>query len=251
MTNVKNDAMILCGGAGLRLRPITGDGPKSMAQVSGRPFLETLFRQLERNGFQRAILAVGHAGAAIRSHFGLRFGGMDVEYSNEESPLGTGGALGNAAPLVRSNSCMVMNGDSYTDADLRKFATDHDKSGAHISVVVVPVDERGDVGSVVLDADDNVVSFTEKDRSLFAQHLNAGIYIMSREVLCGIEPGLSISLERELFPKWIREGHRVKAFVHSGKCVDIGTPERYEVAQEVLAHVEKAASLTGDEEFRA
>ena len=91
------DAIILCGGAGLRLRPITGAGPKSLAQVSGRPFLETLLRQLQRHGFQRVILAVGYAAADIQAYFGESFGGMNVEYSNEATPLGTGGAVRNAA----------------------------------------------------------------------------------------------------------------------------------------------------------
>src|ERR1700733_82705 len=131
-----SDAIILCGGAGLRLRPVTGDGPKSMAQVSGRPFLETLLRQLERHGFQRVILAVGYAGSAIQSHFGETFGALHVEYSNELTPLGTGGAVGNAAELVRSESCLIMNGDSYTDADLQAFAKAYFDSKADISLVV-------------------------------------------------------------------------------------------------------------------
>ncbi len=222
-----------------------------MAQVADSPFLEMPLRQLRRHGFQRVILAVGYAASAIQSHFGRSFCGIDIEYSEEASPLGTGGALSNAAPHVKSKDCLIMNGDSYTDVDLGRFAADHRESEADVSVVVVPVDERGDVGSVVFDEDRNVVQFSEKERSLFAQHLNAGIYMLSGELLHGIQPGLTISLERELFPQWIREGRRVKGFVHSGKCIDIGTPERYQVAQEVLAQVEVAARPTGDEEFRA
>lgn len=246
------DAIILCGGAGLRLRPVTGGAPKSLARVYGRPFLETLLRQLQHYGFQRVILAVGYAGADIQSHIGESFCGMIVEYSNESSPLGTGGALRNAASCVRTDSCLVMNGDSYTDVDLDKLIAAHLEAEADVSVVVVPVDDRGDVGSVLLDADNNVVKFAEKERSLIAQHLNAGIYVLSRKMLDGIQPGLTISLERKLFPEWIREGRYVKGFLHSGRCVDIGTPERYQVAQEVLAQVEVAAMPTGgDEEFGA
>lgn len=236
------DAIILCGGAGLRLRPVTGDGPKSMAWVSGRPFLETLLRQLHRCGFLRVILAVGYAWTDIQSHFGESFCGMDVVYSNEASPLGTGGALRNAAGYVRSESCLVTNGDSYTDVDLAEFAAAHLEANADVSAVLVPVDERWDVGSVVIDADKNIVMFGEKDASPFAQYLNAGIYMLSREIMHGIQHGLPISLERELFPEWIREGRRVKGFVHSGRCVDIGTPERYRIAQEVLAEIEAAGA---------
>jgi NDP-sugar pyrophosphorylase family protein len=133
-----------------------------------------------------------------------------------------------------------MNGDSYTDVDLAKFAAAHLEAKADVSVVVVPVDEREDVGSVVLGTDNNVVTFGEKEPALCARHLNAGIYMLSRETLNRIQPGLPISLERELFPKWIREGRRVNGFVHTGTCVDIGTPGRYRTAQEALADAEIA-----------
>ena len=246
------NAIILCGGAGLRLRPVTGDGPKSMAQVSGRPFLETLLLQLERYGFERTILAVGYRSGDIQSYFGNRFCGMDIAYSNELSPLGTGGAVRNAAGLVESAACLVMNGDSYTDVDLRAFVAAHqNESSADVSLVVVPVDERGDTGSILLDADRNVVQFAEKERPLLAHHLNAGIYMLSREMLYGIPAGQPVSLERELFPQWIQEGRRIKAFVHAGKCVDIGTPERFQAAQETLAKVEVAAKPAGNEDYRA
>lgn len=232
------DAIILCGGAGLRLRPVTGDSPKSMAQVSGRPFLEVLLRQLQRHGFQRVILAVGFRATAIQSHFGDTFGGMRIDYSGESSPLGTAGALKNAARHIQSNCCLAMNGDSYTDVDLQGFMAVHAESEAEASLVVVPVDDRGDVGSVVLDGQNNVLLFGEKERSLFAQYLNAGIYMLSTELLNGIPSGRPMSLERELFPKWIEQGRRIKSFVHFGRCVDIGTPDRYQTAQEVLAVAE-------------
>ena len=245
------EAIILCGGAGLRLRSVTGNDPKSMVRIAGGPFLGILLKQLRRHGFQRVILAVGYAGAAIQSYFGERFGGIDMEYSNELSPLGTGGALGNASQLIRSSSCLVMNGDSYTDVDLQEFAIAHGESGADVSVVVVPVDERGDVGSVLIDADNNIIQFSEKTRPALAAHLNAGIYMLSSEILYGIPPGLPISIERELIPKWIREGRRIRALVHSGKCVDIGTPERYQAAQKILADIEFAPAGARDEEDRA
>ena len=232
------DAIVLCGGAGLRLRSVTGNDPKSMAAVAGRPFLEVLFKQLRRYGFQRVILAVGYQGDVIREHFGARPFDLQALYSNELSPLGTGGALRNAADLVESESALVMNGDSYTDADLFRFASAHGEANADVSVLAVPVDGRGDCGSLVIDTNGNVLQFGEKTALHSAQHLNAGIYMMSRQMLYDIPAGVQISLERELFPRWVGEARRVKAFVHSGKCVDIGTPERYQSAQQVLAEVE-------------
>ena len=113
------DAIVLCGGAGLRLRSVIGDAPKGMAAVAGRPFLELLLRQLRRHGFERVILAVGYQRDMIYSHFGESAFGLRLAYSVESSPLGTGGAVRNAADLVESESVLIMNGDSYTDADLQ------------------------------------------------------------------------------------------------------------------------------------
>jgi mannose-1-phosphate guanylyltransferase len=245
------DAVILCGGAGLRLRPVTGDDPKSMAQISGRPFLAMLLSQLQFFGFERVTLAVGIRADAIESYFGETFGGMKVEYSNESSPLGTGGALRQAATHLKSRYCLALNGDSYTAVDLGKLMEAHADSGAEVSMVAVPVDDRGDAGSVVLDGNGDVVQFAEKERSLFAQHLNAGIYMFSRELLERIPAGHPVSLERELFPEWIQQGCRVNGFVYGGKCVDIGTPERYRAAQEVLAEVDLAAASNRNEECTA
>ena len=122
------DAILLCGGAGLRLRSVIGDAPKGMASVAGRPFLELLLRQLRRHGFERAILAVGYRKDVIQSHFGERAFGLHLAYSVESSPLGTGGALRNAADLIESDSVLIMNGDSYTDADLSEFVADLPRS---------------------------------------------------------------------------------------------------------------------------
>ena len=118
MPDIPN-AIILCGGAGLRLRSVIGEAPKGMAMVAGRPFLEILLLQLARYGFDRAILAVGYQRDVIQSYFGeIRFG-LQLVYSPEPKALGTGGALRNAAGLLGTNNILVMNGDSYTDVDLR------------------------------------------------------------------------------------------------------------------------------------
>ncbi len=232
------DAILLCGGAGLRLRSVIGNAPKGMAVVAGRPFLELLLRQLSRHGFERAILAVGYQKDVIHSHFGERAFGLDLTYSVEASPLGTGGALRNAADLVRSENVLIMNGDSHTDVDLQAFVGNHGEAKADASVVLVPADGRGDGGSVRVDDSGRLVRFDEKQGCADSPYLNAGIYILSRKILYEIPSGVSVSLEQELFPRWLAERKDIRAFVHQGKCVDIGTPERYQVAQGILATVE-------------
>ena len=232
------DAILLCGGAGLRLRGVTGNAPKGMAEVAGRPFLELLLRQLHRHGFERAILAVGYQKEAIQSHFGERMFGLHLVYSPESTPLGTGGALRNAADLVESDSVLIMNGDSYTDADLFKFVADHRESKAGASVVVVPADGRDDCGSVLVDENGKLAGFEEKRGPSHAPYVNAGIYMLSRQMLYEIPAGLEVSLERELLPRWLLQGSYIKGFVCLARCIDIGTPERYWSAQDVLVHAE-------------
>jgi NDP-sugar pyrophosphorylase family protein len=214
-----------------------------MAQIAGRPFLEVMLRQLKRNGFKHVILAVGYRADTIREHFGGEALGLRLSYSMEELPLGTGGAVRKAAELAGSDSVLVMNGDSYTGVNLRSFVTDHHEDKAEVSVVVVPVDGRGDGGTVVVDRTGRLTHFVEKRQSSDAGYLNAGIYILSRRLLRGIADGRQVSLEREVFPRWIEEGRRIRAFVWPGKCVDIGTPERYWSAQELLGDVEAEESL--------
>ncbi|HZO99478.1 MAG TPA: nucleotidyltransferase family protein [Terriglobia bacterium] len=241
------DALILCGGAGLRLRSVTGTAPKAMADVAGRPFLELLLRQLSRHGFRHTILAVGYQKEMIRSRFRDRILGLSLEYSAETQPLGTGGALRRAADLVQTENLLVMNGDSYTDADLNRLVTVHRQAAADVSIVVVPADGRIDCGSVLLDGNGSIGSFSEKAASCKTPFVNAGIYVMSRSLLYEIPPGVEVSLERELLPRWLQNGKTIKGFICSGRCTDIGTPERYRLAQELLASAETDTHEVGGE----
>jgi NDP-sugar pyrophosphorylase family protein len=232
------DALLLCGGAGLRLRSVIGDAPKGMAEVAGRPFLELLLRQLHRNGFNRAILAVGYQQEVIHSYFGEGSFGLQLVYSAESYPLGTGGALRNAADLIESENVLIMNGDSYTEVDLSKFLAEFREAKADASMVVVPADGRSDCGFVLINEDGKLSSFEEKQAPVHAPYVNAGVYILSRQMLYEIPAGVQISLERSLLPRWLQQGRYIKGFIYSGRCTDIGTPERYRDAQSILAHVE-------------
>jgi mannose-1-phosphate guanylyltransferase len=232
------DAIVLCGGAGTRLRSVTGDAPKSLASIGGRPFLEILLNQLQRHGFAHVILAVGYQRDLIRSHFDDRAHDISLEYSIESRPLGTGGALRNAVDFVKSESVLIMNGDSYTDADLSGFVSNHCQSRADLSVLVVPTDGRVDCGLVSVNPDGKVMGFKEKQTATGMQYVNAGIYVVDRKILYEMPPNQQVSLEEEVFPQLLAEGRNIRAFHHSGRCIDIGTPERYLHAQETLANVE-------------
>jgi NDP-sugar pyrophosphorylase family protein len=232
------DGIVLCGGAGTRLKSVTGDAPKSLATIGDRPFLDILINQLRRHGFEHVILAVGYQRDLIRSHFDSHVHNMFLEYSIESTPLGTGGALRSAADFVQGEAVLIMNGDSYTDANLATFAASHRKSQADLSVLLVPTDGRVDCGLVSVDPNGRVLGFKEKQSATGVQYVNAGIYVVDKKLLCELPPNQRVSLEEELFPRWLAERKNIRAFHHSGKCIDIGTPERYRDAQETLANVE-------------
>jgi len=245
------DAIILCGGAGLRLRSVTGEAPKSLASIGGRPFLDILLSQLRRHGFQHVILAIGYQRDLIRSYFDNRAIDLSLEYSIETTPLGTGGALRNAVDFVKSESVLIMNGDSYTDADLSGFMADYRETRADLSALVVPTDGRVDCGLVSVDTSGRVLGFKEKQSTTGMQYVNAGIYVVAKRMLYEIPPNQRVSLEEELFPLLLAKGKNIRAFHHSGRCIDIGTPERYLNAQEALASVEIGDALPGPEGRRA
>jgi NDP-sugar pyrophosphorylase family protein len=232
------DPIILCGGAGTRLRSVTGEAPKSLACIGQRPFLEILLSQLHRHGFYRAILAVGYQNDLIRSHFGDQALGLQISYSVESTPLGTGGALRNALAMVESQAALIMNGDSYTDVDLGAFLVDFQDTNADLSVVVVPADGREDCGSVAVDPGGRVLGFREKQSLAGKIYVNAGIYLARKRILEEIPTDTQVSLEAELFPRWLRERRNLRAFHYAGECIDIGTPQRFQSAQVLLANAE-------------
>jgi len=231
------DVVILAGGFGLRLRGTIGDVPKPMAQIAGRPFLELLLRQLKRHGFSRVILSVGYKQEVIREHFGQKAFGLELVYSIETSPLGTGGALREAARHIRTETALVMNGDSYTDVDLSRLGREHAANDADVTVVVIP-ENRVDAGSVVLDSKGKIKAFAEKRHIPESRYLSAGVYILGKLLIAGVPEGSKISLEEQLFPQWLADGKSIEGFVCEGRCLDIGTPERYEKAQRALEQVE-------------
>lgn len=232
------DVLVLCGGLGTRLRSITGESPKSMVAIAGRPFLELLLRQLERYGFRRVILAVGYQSEMIRAHFGTSLGSLAIAYSEEHMPLGTAGAIRNALWLVESDPVLVANGDSYTDADLSVFVKRHLEESADASIMLVPADERSDCGTVMLDAAGHVTRFDEKRSISASRYINAGIYVLAKKLIETIPAGVQVSIEREVFPDWIARGASLKGYVHEGSCLDIGTPERLQSAQVMLSSAE-------------
>ncbi|MEK7745732.1 MAG: sugar phosphate nucleotidyltransferase [Elusimicrobiota bacterium] len=225
------DVVLLCGGLGTRLRAVLPDGQKTMAPTPRGPFLSVLVRWAAEHGFRRFIFCTGHLGDSVEQHFSTtrdkldsvyRELGLTFDFSREDSPLGTGGALRQALPMLKSPVVLVLNGDSHCPMDPARLLRFHQERGGAASVVVVESGERRDGGFVKVGAGDRVLSFQEKvpDPSCF---LNAGIYAFEREALDSLPPGPS-SLERGLLPSLLDRG--VFACKASQRLWDIGTPER-------------------------
>ncbi|HEY5997421.1 MAG TPA: nucleotidyltransferase family protein [Candidatus Deferrimicrobiaceae bacterium] len=221
-------AFVLAGGLGTRLRPVTGDRPKPLAPVGGRPFIEILLDQLRDAGFRHVVLCTGYRAAEVRAAVGAARGPLAVEYSEEPCPLGTGGALRLALPLARSETILVSNGDSYLGLPLPSFLERHDRSGAMATLALKPVPDTGRFGRVETSADGRVLAFREKSGGEGV--INAGIYLFRTELVSGIPERACVSLEREVIPGWIDRGIHISGALCDNVFFDIGTPDSHEAA---------------------
>ena len=222
-------AAILAGGLGSRLQPVVADRPKAMAEVQGRPFLTYLFDQLIGGGVRDAVLCTGYLGDHIKRSFGESYETLRLTYSREPTALGTAGALRLALPLLNSDPVLVMNGDSYCQADLQRFRIWHDRCCAKASLLLTEVSDTRRFGRVQVDGDGAVSAFSEKGKEDGPGWINAGVYLLDRCVLTEVPMARPVSLEREVLPGWIGRG--LYGFCNRARFVDIGNPESYAEAQ--------------------
>ncbi len=222
-------AVILAGGLGTRLRPAVSDRPKVLAEVHGKYFLTFLLDYLIKAGFEDAVLCTGYRGEQIRAALGEGYGPLSLIYSQETSPLGTAGALRLALPFFKSESVLVMNGDSVCYADLRDFLTWHEERKAEASLLLTLVNDVQRFGQVVADSEGHILRFEEKNNRYGPGWINAGIYLIKKKLIEDIQDGVPISLEKEVFPFWI--GKKFYGFQSEGRFTDIGTPESYSEAE--------------------
>jgi NDP-sugar pyrophosphorylase family protein len=221
-------AVILAGGLGTRLRSVVADRPKILAEVLGRPFICYLLDQLTVAGIRRIVLCTGYLAETVSSLLGNRYGAAELLYSVETSPLGTGGALRLALPLLDSDPVLVLNGDSYCGVDLRQFAATHRHQGARASLVLATVADIGRYGAVTVAPNGTITSFAEKGEQTGAGLINAGIYLLEQRIIATMAEAEPVSLERDIFPGLI--GNGLFGFRQSSRFIDIGIPEDYRAA---------------------
>ncbi|HET7106216.1 MAG TPA: nucleotidyltransferase family protein [Candidatus Acidoferrum sp.] len=227
-------AVILCGGLGTRLQSRLPGTPKALAPIAGRPFLEYLISELVAVGIRSIVLCTGHGGSAIREHFGEGEDvGATIQYSKERESLGTGGALKNAQPYIRSNPFLVLNGDTLLEMDYGRLLSKHAKAGAVVTLALTQVADGGRFGNVMLLPGGQVRQLQEKPREYVSNGepvwIYGGVCCADQRVFSEIKLAPpAVSLERDVFPKLTGSGLFAELF--TGFFLDIGIPQDYERA---------------------
>jgi NDP-sugar pyrophosphorylase family protein len=227
-------AAILAGGLGTRLRPVVADRPKVLAPVGGRPYLTYVLDQLAAAHVRNVVLLTGHGAGQVRDALGDSYGPLRLVHSAEPRPLGTAGALRRALPYIWSPIVLLLNGDSYCDADLCAFRGFH-RGGA--SLVLARVPDVARFGQVQPGPDGFVVGFEEKGAAGGPGLINAGVYLLDRRLIEEIPPLRTASLEHDLLPAWVA-ARRARGFPHAGRFLDIGTPQSYAEAEDFFRAAE-------------
>ena len=223
-------AVILAGGLGTRLRSAVSDRPKVLAEVNGRPFITYLFDRLISLGIRKAVVCTGYMAEQVEG-IGNAWGGngrLELAWSREEVPMGTGGAFRLALEHVRTPWILGMNGDSVCTADFATFIRAGLAARTPGSILLTAVRDTSRYGSVSVNDAGLITGFVEKGGIAAPGWVNAGVYLLSRELVAEIPSGRPVSIEKESFPGWLGKG--LRGFPMEGELLDIGTPESYAMA---------------------
>jgi mannose-1-phosphate guanylyltransferase len=220
-------ALVLAGGEGTRLRPLTLTVPKPVMPLAGRPFLTFMLDWLLGHGVDDVLLSCGFLAHAVEGVLGERYEGMRLTYVHEDEPLGTAGPVRLAADEgLLADRLFILNGDVLTDMDLTSQLAFHEEKGAKATLALIAVEDTASYGVVPTDEDGAVTEFLEKSPGPApTNRINAGAYVVEREVVEQIPSGCAVSFEREVFPALVGEG--LYGYMSDGYWIDIGTPERY------------------------
>lgn len=222
------DAVVLVGGKGTRLRPLTLSAAKPMLPTAGLPFLTHLLSRIAAAGIEHVILGTSYKAETFENEFGDGSKlGLQIEYVTEDQPLGTGGGIANVVPRLRNQTVMVFNGDVLSGMDLGQMLAAHHDSAADLTLHLVRVSDPRAFGCVPTDADGRVLAFLEKTEDPPTDQINAGTYIFKREIIDRIPRGREVSVEREVFPGLLADGVKVCGYVDSSYWRDMGTPEDF------------------------
>jgi mannose-1-phosphate guanylyltransferase len=220
-------ALILAGGEGTRLRPLTSTVPKPVVPLVDRPFITYMLEWLRRHGVDDVIMSCGFMASGVRNVLGDGSQlGLRLRYVEEPAPMGTGGAVKFAEQLL-DERFLMLNGDVLTDLDLTPQLVQHEETGARATLALIGVEDPTAYGLVILNEDRSVAEFLEKPApdQIHTNLISAGAYVLERSVLDILEPNQPASIERDVFPRLVGDG--LYGYPAEGYWLDIGTPQRY------------------------
>ncbi|MCW2513830.1 MAG: Nucleoside-diphosphate-sugar pyrophosphorylase family protein [Mycobacterium sp.] len=241
------DAVVLVGGKGTRLRPLTLSAPKPMLPTAGLPFLTHLLSRIAAAGIEHVILGTSYHAVVFETEFGDGSKlGLHIEYVQEEEPLGTGGGIANIAPHLRHDTAMVFNGDVLSGANLVELLATHYSRDADLTLHLVRVEDPRAFGCVPTDAEGRVTAFLEKTQDPPTNQINAGCYVFERHIIEGIPRGRPLSVEREVFPQMLADGMKVCGYVDASYWRDMGTPEDFvRASADLVRGIAPSPALSG------
>ncbi|HEX3778282.1 MAG TPA: NDP-sugar synthase [Pseudonocardiaceae bacterium] len=242
------EAVVLVGGKGTRLRPLTLSAPKPMLPTAGVPFLTHLLCRIKAIGIRHVVLGTSYRAEVFEEHFGDGAAlGLELEYVVEAQPLDTAGGIRNVAQRLRERDVFVFNGDVLSGVDLRGQLATHRATGADVTLHLVKVDDPRAFGCVPTDVDGRVTAFLEKTENPPTDQINAGCYLFRRSVIDAIPAGRPVSVERETFPGLLAEGARVQGYVDTSYWLDLGTPAAFvQGSADVVRGIAPSGALPGD-----
>lgn len=225
-----SEAIILAGGFGTRLQEVVQDTPKPMALINNRPFLEYQINYLKKYGVERVILSVGYLSEQIIDHFKDSFNGVEIDYTIEETPLGTGGGIKLAFEKLKTDEAIVVNGDTIFDINIREFFAQHQAKNSNFSLALRNISEVKRYGNVVVDDNNRILKFAEKGMYSGRGIINGGTYIINSHFFNDINLPAKFSLETDVFERYC-SSYSFYGFQFEDYFLDIGIPEDYKKAQ--------------------
>lgn len=226
-----HEAIVLAGGLGTRLQSEVSDIPKPMAPIGNRPFLEFILANLSKSGIKKVILATGYLSEKIKTHFSNEFYGMEIAYSIEDEPMGTGGALKLAAIQTSQSHVLILNGDTFFNIDYTSLCDFHFQKNATLSVALRQISDSSRYGQVICDSHNKIIGFEEKNIGGSAL-INAGTYVLNLNLLTTIKRK-KFSFEKNIL-ETASQNQTFFGMPFDEYFIDIGIPEDYRRAQQSL-----------------
>lgn len=231
---MSHEAVILAGGLGTRLRSVVSDLPKPMAPVHGRPFLDYLVERLVAADVDHVVFAVGYMWEAIRDHFGTQRGAVRFSYSVEEEQLGTGGGIRQALGYAKCDRVLALNGDTFLEIDYRSLYDFHLTHNSKMTVSTIRISDPERYDPIHFDPDFRIRGFGHTDPAPSGSaYINSGVYLLDRDLFAAFPMPPIFSFERDFLQARVDEVQPF-AFTDTGAFLDIGVPEDYRKAEELL-----------------